>query len=298
MRLKVKLKEDNMRLKVKFGEVYNVSDGGYERGFEEGYTKGEMEGYDNAISKLTTLEATENGEYKPRGESAGFSSVKVNVPIPEGYIKPSGTLEITENNKEYNVAEFERAVAKIALVSKLPQLIDRTITEVTAEDLEGVTKIGGSAFRSCQSLERVIIPNGVTSIGGYAFTDCNAMTHIELPIGLKSIGGRTFQTCGKLTSLVFKDGFESTTNYSIQSCGKLEIVDFPSTTISLNSNSINGCTALKKIIVRATTPPKATNPLFNGIGEAKIYVPAESVEAYKVATNWSVFADIILPIEE
>lgn len=231
-----------------------------------------------------------------KGEYA-VGDISVN-PISDEYIKPSGTLEITENNKEYNVAEFETANVKIAIQSKFSQLVDRTITEVTAEDLEGITEIMGYAFYDCRKLERVILPNGVVSIAGSAFADCRAMTHIELPAGLKRLGVRTFQTCSKLTYLVFKEGFESTTNYSIQGCGNLEIVDFPSTTISLNSNSITSCTALKKIIVRATTPPRATNPLFGSIGEAKIYVPAESVEAYKSATNWSVYADRIFAIEE
>lgn len=45
MRLKVKFRELEQSFKVKFGEVHNISDGGYERGYAEGETKGFEKGY-------------------------------------------------------------------------------------------------------------------------------------------------------------------------------------------------------------------------------------------------------------
>lgn len=61
MRLKVKFKEIDNTFKANFGEVHNISDGGYERGYETGYTKGNTDGYkmgfeqgyDEGLSKRT-----------------------------------------------------------------------------------------------------------------------------------------------------------------------------------------------------------------------------------------------------
>ncbi|WP_155738355.1 leucine-rich repeat protein, partial [Clostridium saccharobutylicum] len=36
-----------------------------------------------------------------------------------------------------------------------------------------VTSIGDSAFRECNKLTSITIPDSVTSIGDYAFSDCN-----------------------------------------------------------------------------------------------------------------------------
>ena len=49
----------------------------------------------------------------------------------------------------------------------------RKLTEITASDLAGVTKIGESAFLGCKSLASVSIPRSVTKIGYNAFANCN-----------------------------------------------------------------------------------------------------------------------------
>lgn len=41
-------------------------------------------------------------------------------------------------------------------------LVDDSLTEVTAEMLDGVTKIGDAAFSECDNLMNVTIPNSVT----------------------------------------------------------------------------------------------------------------------------------------
>lgn len=64
--------------------------------------------------------------------------------------------------------------------SLFKKLVDGSITEVTAEDLQGVTSIGSYAFSGCSGLTSVTIGNGVTSIGKFAFYDCHALTNITI----------------------------------------------------------------------------------------------------------------------
>ena len=58
-------------------------------------------------------------------------------------------------------------------------------------DGHAVTAIGDSAFRWCDSLTSVTIPDGVTTIGDYAFVSCCSLTSVTIPDSVTTIGDRT-----------------------------------------------------------------------------------------------------------
>ena len=64
-----------------------------------------------------------------------------------------------------------------------------------------VTSISEIAFRFCDGLTSITIPNSVTSIGDYAFCQCDDLTSITIPSSVTSIGISAFGDCDKLTSL-------------------------------------------------------------------------------------------------
>lgn len=53
-------------------------------------------------------------------------------------------------------------------------IVPETVVTISS----GVTAIGESAFRRCSSLTSVVIPDSVTSIGKYAFFYCENLTHL------------------------------------------------------------------------------------------------------------------------
>ena len=61
-----------------------------------------------------------------------------------------------------------------------------------------VTSIGSDAFRSCDGLTSVTIPNSVTSIGESAFAGCSGLTSVTIGSGVTSIGYRAFSECSSL----------------------------------------------------------------------------------------------------
>ena len=81
-----------------------------------------------------------------------------------------------------------------------PAIIERTLTEITADDLGGVTKIGDWAFYLYKTLLSIIIPDSVTSIGDRSFYGCSGLTGaLTIPDSVKSIGDAAFQSCSDLT---------------------------------------------------------------------------------------------------
>jgi len=85
----------------------------------------------------------------------------------------------------------------------IPWEIHRTsITTVIIS--EGITNIGGEAFRNHASLTSISIPSTVVgSIIGYTFEGCENLTSIILPANITSIGFWSFRNCTALTSMTF-----------------------------------------------------------------------------------------------
>ena len=60
---------------------------------------------------------------------------------------------------------------------------------------EGTKVICDCAFRSCESLQSVTIPNSVTSIGDEAFSYCKSLQSVTIPNSVRNIGNNAFRCC-------------------------------------------------------------------------------------------------------
>jgi len=174
--------------------------------------------------------------------------------------------------------------------------VDRSITSITADMLEGVTNIKNAAFVYCDFLTSVEIPNSVTNIGVSAFRSCNSLMSIEIPNSVTNIGVSAFSSCRSLANVKMSNSVTNIGNSAFGSCSALTSIEIPNSVTSIGSNAFLGCSSLTSVTVLATTPPTLGAAVFPSSSDLKIYVPAESVEAYKAATNWSDYASKIYAI--
>ena len=122
--------------------------------------------------------------------------------IAEEYIliSPTGTVSITENGT-FDVTDYASANVNVKDYSDFKARSDGSLTEVTAEMLDGVTTISNFAFYKCANLISVDIPSSVTSIGNVVFYDCTSLTSVTIPSSVTSIGQSAFYGCASLTSV-------------------------------------------------------------------------------------------------
>ena len=124
----------------------------------------------------------------------------------------------------------------------------------------------------CLVTPNYIIPDHATSIGREAFYWCTPLTSVTIPNSVTSIGDSAFYGCTSLTSATIPD--------SVTSIGR---------------ETFRWCTSLKEVYCKPTTPPTGNYDMFyNNASGCKIYVPRNSVEAYKSAKYWKDYADNIV----
>ena len=115
-------------------------------------------------------------------EGYALSSVTVITNIPATPTQTK-TVDISANGQTtvspdagYNLSGVTVNVDVSAPASKLPSVIDKSVTAITADDLEGITSIGLYAFYDCQNLTSITVPASITSIGDHAF-QCGSSTN-------------------------------------------------------------------------------------------------------------------------
>jgi hypothetical protein len=142
--------------------------------------------------------------------------------------------------------------------------------------------IWDQAFVNCSNLTGdLIIPNSVKTIGNDAFANCrNLNGNLVIPDSVETIGDRAFQSCSGLTSIEIPDSVESIGNYAFIGCSKLE-------SVTVNRSASDSITTL------------GNDRVFEGCNAlTSIYVPADSVDAYKNANYWKTHIDKITAIEQ
>lgn len=160
-----------------------------------------------------------------------------------------------------------------------------------------VTSIGYEAFYNCKSLVSITIPESVTNIGAGAFGYCSSLTSITIPnsVSVASIGAATFASC-PIVSITIPESVKIIEEYAFSFCSRLTSVTIPESVTKISEYAFSSCGNITTLICEAITPPDCGYACFDYVNKSiPLYVPANSINAYKEATQWKEFTNI-LPI--
>lgn len=115
---------------------------------------------------------------------------------------------------------------------------------------EGITSIGGTAFRGSRSLSSITLPSTLTYIGEYAFEGCNLTGSISIPAGVTEIRGMAFRFNPNLSEIILHDNITSIGDYGIADTS-IDSFEFPKNLTTLGVN-VFGTTEITDIIIPNT----------------------------------------------
>ena len=175
-----------------------------------------------------------------------------------------------------------------------------------------VTVIGKYAFCDCSDLVSINIPNSVTSIGKYAFAYtplssvfipesvnsigegafryCTNLKSVNIPNSMTKIEYQTFDGCWNLISVNLGNSVTNIGDWAFNYCNELPSITIPKSVKNIGSYALS-CSRLTSITCEAIVPPVCASNSFQKFN-IPLFVPANSINAYKAASVWRDFTNI------
>ena len=190
-----------------------------------------------------------------------------------------------------------------------------SLTNITIPS--SMTNVGFRAFSGCNSLTTINVEEGNSKY--YSENNCVIESSTKklvlgcgtstIPSNIEIIGSFAFDSYDSLKGdLVVPEGVVEIQNSAFVNCSGITNIILPTTLTSIYANlnsfrnmypSFYGCSALESITIQASAPPTLDgSSAFSDLDSlSHIYVPAEAVDAYKAASGWSDYADLISAIQ-
>ena len=145
---------------------------------------------------------------------------------------------------------------------------------------EGTEVICDGAFRGCDSLQSVTIPNSVTKIGDRAFSACFSLQSVTIPNSVTKIGDGAFYGCNicfficnstyfqnddvclfnkdktaivsrikDCINYIIPNSVTSIGDYAFYNCKSLQSITIPNSVTSIGDEAFSCCTSLRSITI-------------------------------------------------
>lgn len=228
---------------------------------------------------LADEEVSLMAKFEPVAEMANFSftATSTNCQIISVLNNTAESIIVPSYVSEINAGAFYGCNSVKSLT--LPSLKDNSLGYMFADSwgyiyvprslknviITGGKSISNEAFKNCENITTVTIPESVTSIGNYAFYGCSSLTSITLPFVGKELGGENnthfgfifgasnYNDNGKYVPKSLKEvvitGGENIGSNAFYYCSSLTSVTIGSGVTSIGGHVFYGCSGLTSVSI-------------------------------------------------
>lgn len=211
-----------------------------------------------------------------------------------------------ENSQTTQIGEYSFAGCANLSQIKMPESINSILTGAFAHCIslkelripQSVREIPRFMCSGDSSLTKVTLPEGLETIGSHAFEGCRSLTSVSIPQSVKRIGSNAWSGCSSLRNVILPNDLQELESYAFSNCPSLESVRLPANANMLGELLFDDCFSLRRITVPSSIPPAfdcGSPPFQPGstlYAYCTLFVPEDSLEAYRNATGWKLFQNI------
>ncbi|MBR4213898.1 MAG: leucine-rich repeat domain-containing protein [Bacteroidales bacterium] len=219
-----------------------------------------------------------------------------NITIPSSIVDGSTPYTVTgvATHAFYQHPKLKR----ITLPSTTTSIADNAFagcTQLTSISLPtSIKSIGASFVKGCTSLTTLTIPSSVVFLGDSIAFGCTGLTKVIANCQATSIPQSSFEGCTKLAEITLPTTLATIGEKAFYNCAKLtKNIELPSSMKSIANKAFWGCSSLAEINLKAQSTTLGSD-VFEGLPvDFIIKVPASRMKSYRVAQNWSAYAEHI-----
>lgn len=153
------------------------------------------------------------------------------------------------------------------------------IKSLTTVHLDKVETIYGSAFNGCTGLKYLTLSPELQKIDYFAFRDCNSLEKVSIPDNVTYIGQEAFKGCKNLKDLSLGNKVSDIRSNAFYGCCALKEIVFPMSLTQIYQNVVDSCINLKSVTIGGKSMLRIDNFAYNA-------APIEHITFRGNVTGW------------
>lgn len=240
--------------------------------------------------------------------SFSYSNFHADLRLPEGMVSLDspdisfeGNMYLPSSLEVINGLGMPNVTGTIVIPPKITNITGMCFSGSGCSQVEfhdGVTEIGGGAFRGSKLAGELVLPPNLTRLGEYAFSETR-ITNIVFPEALRIMdsfeGGGPFADCHYLMGTIkLPNNVMRIPSGCFRSCTAITGLVIPKGVAVIDEYAFKDCYSLNSIVCENPDPPTIYNNSFEGVPKDNftVEVPKGSVEKYREAPGWKEFKRI------